>query len=53
MRLFQVVILFLLMTLPLAAAMADDTVPTAAITAATINAANLSTVPAEPPSAAG
>jgi len=53
MRLFQVVILFLLMTLPLAAAMADDTVPTAAITAATINAADLSTVPAEPPSAAG
>ena len=53
MRLFQFAILFLLVTLPFAAAMAQD--PPTVLTPDAINAADLSTVPAEflPPSSAG
>jgi lipoprotein-anchoring transpeptidase ErfK/SrfK len=52
MRLFQLVILLLLVFLPFAVAMAEDS-PPASLTADLINAADLSTVPAEviPPAA--
>jgi lipoprotein-anchoring transpeptidase ErfK/SrfK len=57
MRLFQLVLLFLLVILPLAATMAQDQVPAGvAITAETINTADLSAMPAEvtpPPTAGG
>src|SRR5882757_4206332 len=53
MRLFQFVILFLLVTLPFAVAMAQESSPV--LTPEAVNAADLNTVPAEflPPPAAG
>lgn len=54
MRLFQVLILFLLVMLPLAAVLADEVPVPPPVTADTVNAADLSTVPAEfLPAAAG
>jgi lipoprotein-anchoring transpeptidase ErfK/SrfK len=54
MRLFQLLILLLLVTMPFAVALAQDNPPPPPITAEAINAADLSIVPAEPlPPAAG